>query len=59
MRAGIEAEDEKRRLKLEKNKNEEETAILEEETRKRLERNRQDFELQQKLTKELLKEQQK
>lgn len=49
MRAGIEAEDEKRRLK----------AVDEaeaEETKKRLERNRQDFELQQKLTKELLKE---
>lgn len=49
MRAGIEAEDEKRRLKI---VNETEA----EETKKRLERNRLDFELQEKLTKELLKE---
>lgn len=49
MRAGIEAEDEKRRFKVV-------DEVEAEETKKRLERNFQDFELQQKLTKELLKE---
>jgi hypothetical protein len=49
MRAGIAAEDEKRRLKI---VDEAEA----EEAKKRLERNRQDFELQQKLADELLKE---
>jgi len=49
MRAGIDAEDEKRRLKIY-------NEVEAEETKKRLERNFQDFELQQKLTKELLKE---
>lgn len=49
MRAGIEAEDEKRRLKIV-------DEVEAEETKKRLERNFQDFQLQQHLTKELLKE---
>ena len=47
MRAGIDAEDEKRRIKKEEDDSE---------VQQRLERNRKEFELQQQLTKTLLAE---
>lgn len=48
MRAGIEAEDEKRRLQKESQNQEAQ------ETKKRLEKNQQEYELQQKLAADLL-----